>query len=110
MNKKNYLKNLQNLNKMTKQLISIHKICESYQIPDTFFEELRQFDLIPMEQEAGEWMLDQAVLPHVEKIMRLHFDLNINMEGIDVINALLRQVEELKAENTFLRRRLSLYE
>ncbi len=95
---------------MTKQLISIHKLCESYQVPDSFFEELRQFELIPFETEADELMIDAAVLPEVEKIMRLRFDLNINLEGIDVIVNLLQQIEALKSEIAFLRNRLSLYE
>ena len=95
---------------MTKQLISIHKLCESYQVSDSFFEELRQFELIPFETEADELMIDAAVLPEVEKIMRLRFDLNINLEGIDVIVNLLQQIEALKSEIAFLRNRLSLYE
>ena len=95
---------------MTKQLISIHKLCESYQIPDSFFEELRQFELIPFETEADELMIDETVLPEVEKIMRLRFDLNVNLEGIDVIVNLLHQIEDLKSEIAFLRNRLSLYE
>ncbi len=95
---------------MTKQLISIHKLCESYQIPDSFFEELRQFDLIPFESEADELMIDATILPDVEKIMRLHFDLNINLEGIDVIVNLLHQIEDLKSEIAYLRNRLRLYE
>ena len=95
---------------MTKQLISIHKICESYQVPDTFFEELHQFDLIPMEIQSGELMIDTTNLPQVEKIMRLHFDLNINLEGIDVIIGLLNRIEELESEISLLKKRLSLYE
>ncbi len=95
---------------MTKQLISIHKICESYQIPQSFFEALQQFDLIPIQQESGELMIDESALPQVEKIMRLHFDLNINMEGIDVINNLLQQIEQLQSELNELKRRLQLYE
>ncbi len=95
---------------MTKQLISIHKICESYQIPDSFFEELRQFDLVPMEIQSGELMIDSSNLPQIEKILRLHFDLNINLEGIDVIIGLLQQIEDLKSEITVLKERLKLYE
>ncbi len=95
---------------MTKQLISIHKICESYQIPQSFFEELKRFDLIPLQQESGELMIDESALPQVEKIMRLHFDLNINMEGIDVINNLLEQITQLQQEIEFLKNRLRLYE
>lgn len=95
---------------MTKQLISIHKICESYRIPDTFFDELRKFDIIPFETDTEELMIDAAFISDIEKIMRLHFDLNINFEGIDVIFSLLHKIEDLKAENTFLKKRLSLYE
>jgi len=96
---------------MTKQLISIHKICESYQIPSSFFEELKNFDLVPLQQsEAQELMIDETALPQVEKIMRLHFDLNINMEGIDVIINLLDQFDQLKTEIDVLKKRLSLYE
>ncbi len=95
---------------MTKQLISIHKICESYQVPNSFFEELQAFDLIPVHTETAEPMIEENVLPQVEKIMRLHFDLNINMEGIDVIINLLNQIEELQNEIDYLKKRLSLYE
>ncbi len=95
---------------MTKEYISIHKLCESYQIPNSFFQELQEFDLIPVYKEAEEPMIEASAIPQVEKIMRLHFDLNINLEGIDVIINLLQQIETLQEEITQLKRRLSLYE
>jgi len=95
---------------MTKQFISIHKVCESYQVPDSFIEALQQFELIPLKHQADELMIDPEILPDLEKIMRLHFDLNINMEGIDVIINLLQQIEELKDEIQGLKNRLRLYE
>ncbi len=55
-------------------------------------------------------MIEASAIPQVEKIMRLHFDLNINLEGIDVIINLLQQIETLQEEITQLKRRLSLYE
>jgi len=95
---------------MTKQLISIHKICESYQVPESFFEELQAFDLLPVYTETQEPMIEENELPKIEKIMRLHFDLNINMEGIDVIINLLNQIEALHEEIDYLKQRLHLYE
>ena len=95
---------------MTKEFISIHKICESYQIPTSFFNELQEFDLIPVYTKNEEPMIDVAVLPQVEKILRLHFDLHVNMEGIDVIINLLQQIENLQTENNYLKQRLRLYE
>jgi len=95
---------------MTKQLISIHKICETYQIPESFFDELMAFDLLPIHKEAQEPMIDENQLPQVEKLMRLHFDLDINMEGIDVIVNLLNQIEQMQDEINELKKRLRLYE
>ena len=42
--------------------------------------------------------------------MRLHFDLDINLEGVDAIYNLLKQVESLKEEITALHNRLRFYE
>lgn len=42
--------------------------------------------------------------------MRLHYDLEINIEGIDAIYNLLEQVNSLRKEITTLNNRLRLYE
>ena len=81
-----------------------------YQIPDTFFEDLQAYELIPTQQETGMPAIDENHLPELEKIMRLHFDLHINMEGIDVIYRLLSQIEALQNENNDLKNRLCIYE
>ena len=95
---------------MTKELISIYKICDSYQIPNSFFEELQNFDLIPVYNENDETLIEVATLPKVEKILRLHYDLHINLEGVEVIFNLLQQIDEMQNEIDNLRRRLRLYE
>ena len=48
-------------------------------------------------------------LNDVEKMMRLHYDLDINFEGIDAIYNLLKQVEALQTEVTTLRNKLNFY-
>ena len=45
----------------------------------------------------------------VEKMIRLHYDLNINLEGVDVIYNLLNQVNSLKKEITDLQNKLLFY-
>jgi len=46
----------------------------------------------------------------VEKMMRLHYDLHINLEGIDAISNLLKQVQDLKKENQILKNKLKTYD
>ena len=42
--------------------------------------------------------------------MRIHYDLEINFEGLDAIYNLLNQVESLKEEITLLHNKLRFYE
>ena len=54
--------------------------------------------------------LDKNQLVHVEKIIRLHNDLNINKEGIEIILDLLEKEKQLLSEIKYLKNRLDLYE
>jgi hypothetical protein len=49
-------------------------------------------------------------LSKAEKIVRLYKDLDINLEGIEVINQLLYRIEILQGEIISLKNRLRLYE
>jgi hypothetical protein len=48
-------------------------------------------------------------LPKAEKILRLHSDLDINLEGIAVITRLLNRMEKMQNEITRLKNKLDLY-
>lgn len=48
-------------------------------------------------------------LPEVEQLMRLHYDLNINMEGLDAVRHLLKRNEALQREIQVLRNRLDAF-
>jgi phenylalanine-4-hydroxylase len=49
-------------------------------------------------------------LSDIEKIIRLHYELDINLEGIEVIIHLLRRMEDTRREMTALKNRLRMYE
>jgi hypothetical protein len=42
--------------------------------------------------------------------MRMHYDLDINMEGIDVISHLLKRIHNLQDELRITQNKLRLYE
>jgi hypothetical protein len=54
--------------------------------------------------------LDKNQLFYVEKVIRLHNDLNINKEGIEIILDLLEKEKQLLLEIKYLKNRLGLYE
>ena len=58
----------------------------------------------------NEQYLQLKQLHKVEKMMRLHYDLQINLEGLDVISNLLSQLESHQNEIILLKNRLQFYE
>ena len=92
------------------KLISITQFCRHYKVPKTFINALHEYDLIDIIVTENENFLKINHLNEVEKMMRLHYELNINLEGVDAIYHLLKQVESLQKEIEILKNRLDFYE
>ena len=91
-------------------LISIQRFCEHYSIPIHFINELKKYELIEVIVAENQDYIKITHINEVEKMIRLHYDLNINLEGVDVIYNLLNQVDSLKKEITDLQNKLRFYE
>jgi hypothetical protein len=96
---------------MEKQdLISIQLLCSHYNVPASFLDKLFDYELIEIQAIENDLFISKTQIRDVEKIMRLHFDLDINIEGVDAIYNLLKQVKTLKEEVIVLNNKLKLYE
>ena len=54
--------------------------------------------------------LQPQQLARVEQLARLHYDLEINLEGVEAISHLLDRMRAAQREAAILRERLHLYE
>ena len=54
--------------------------------------------------------LPVSELPYLEKIIRLHFELDINLEGIETITHLLERIKKMQEHITQLTNRLKEFE
>ncbi len=93
----------------TEELISIEKFCKHYHVPESFINSLNEFELIEFITYEQVNCVNKSQISDIEKMMRLHFDLQINLEGLDVILNLLQQVEDLQEEITELKNELNRY-
>ncbi|TJY35767.1 chaperone modulator CbpM [Pontimicrobium aquaticum] len=93
----------------TKNLISIQQFCKHYNVPKAFINTLHEYELVEIIVKSDEQYLKTTQLREVEKMMRLHYDLDINFEGIDAVYNLLKQVESLQNEINKLKNRLDFY-
>ncbi len=91
-------------------LISITTICTHYNVPNTFIKALQEYELIEVVVADNDRFIKTTQINEIEKMIRLHFELNINLEGLDVVYNLLQRVERLQNEVTTLHNKLRLYE
>lgn len=90
--------------------ISTKTICLQYNIEITFVEELSEIGLLQLEIFEEDRYIHQDQIGDLEKMIRLHEELNLNLEAIDVVFNLLQKEIELKKEVNALKNRLRLYE
>jgi hypothetical protein len=91
-------------------LIPTQTLCSHYNIEISFVDALNRMGLIQIEIIEQSQFIHQDQISDLEKIIRLHEDLHVNLEGIDVVFNLLEKEQELKNELNSLKNRLRLYE
>ena len=91
-------------------LLPVAVLCEQYNIEISFLTSLTEFGLLEITTVNETQYLYTAQIKELEKMIRLYYELNINLEGIDAIAHLLHRVSNLQNELTVLRNKLGLYE
>ncbi|MBN9299694.1 MAG: chaperone modulator CbpM [Filimonas sp.] len=91
---------------METTLITTETCCIQYNIEPSFIDALEEFELIHITVQEQQKYIHPDELHDLEKYIHLHYDLNINMEGMDVINHLLHRVKEMQTELIQLRGRM----
>ena len=91
-------------------LIAASDFCSNYNVEYSFITSLHQFGLIQVTTIEDQGFIPLNELQKLEKLSRLHYDLDINLEGIEAITYLLDRLETLQSELAGLQNRLRLYE
>ena len=91
-------------------LISANDFCVNHQIEISFISTLHEFGLIEIITVKETSYIDLAQLQKLESFLRMHYEMDINIEGIEAISHLLQRAEFLQDEISKLKNRLRLYE
>jgi chaperone modulatory protein CbpM len=94
----------------TENLISTDEFCALYNVEYSFVSSLQQSGLIEMTTLEERGFIPTSQLVELEKYVRLHDELDINLEGIEAINHLLQRIRTMQVEIASLKTRLRLYE
>lgn len=94
----------------TPELIPATDFCASHQIDLSFISSLQEYGLIQVTIVEDNRFIPSPELVRLEQLVRMHYDLNINFEGLDAILNLLGRVDAMQSEILSLHNRLRLYE
>jgi len=94
----------------TEYLIAVDQFCAFNDIEASFVSSLQQNGLIEFTTVEETEFLNSEQLQQLEKYIRFYYELDINLEGIDIIMHLLNRVNDMHQVITALRNRLRLYE
>jgi len=95
---------------MENNLIPLQHLCTRYHAEISFVQSLQDYGLIELTTIEQEYFISEEQIKEVERMIHLHYDLDINIEGIDAIQHLMRRINDLNQESIALRNRLSWYE
>ena len=90
--------------------IYIEEFCTNYGIEASLIHQLVEFEIVSIERSGNREMIEIEELPNLEKMVRLHKELEINPQGLQAVHHLLKQVTNLQDEILVLRRKLRAFE
>jgi chaperone modulatory protein CbpM len=93
-----------------KYLVAIDEFCASHKIEISFISSLHESGLIEITTIRESNFIEVEQLQKLERFIRLYYELDINLEGIETINYLLQRINSMNDEIRLLRNTLRLYE
>lgn len=93
----------------TNNLIRIKQVCTHYKVDNSFISALQDLGHIKVIARQNDQYIFQDQLKELESMIYFYTELKINIEGIDAIAHLLKQIRDLQDELSITKNKLSLY-
>ena len=94
---------------MSQKKITYTECLQIYQVEETFLDQLQSSGLIEIVLEEDDRYIEYDYLQEIEQFVRWHYELEINMEGIEALHHMLQQVQQLQEDVKKLRGELKFY-
>ena len=95
---------------MENSIIKITEYCSYHKIEPNFVSSLEGVGLIQTIIVDGERCIHEDQMRDLERYIEWHYEMDINVEGIDALKNVLSHLEQLQAEVSSLKERLRIYE
>ena len=78
--------------------ISVIQCSKYHQIEPQFVIDLYKNDLVVLHERNQEYFIEENDLKLIERFIEFHYNLGVNIEGLEVIHHLLKQIETLQKQ------------
>lgn len=92
------------------QLIQVDTFCVWHNVGMPFINRLHEYGLIQLTVNENKTYIKESDLAQAERLIRLHNDLDVNLEGVEVIINLLEKLKYQQEEINLLQNKLIFYE
>lgn len=92
------------------ELILVMDCCSAYELDQSFIQWLSEHELIQLEMIEEQPYIHYDQLGILEQYKRFHYELDINLEGIEAISHLLTRIQAMQKEMNYLANKIRFYE
>ena len=93
-----------------KRQITIEEFADFHQVTTELIQEFADFGLISVLKVEQQYCIDTGNIERCERAIRIHKDLGVNMEGIEIILDMREKHAEMQRELKWLRHQLEKHE
>ena len=90
--------------------IATDELCSYHHIEYSFIDSLQQAGLVELRVIENSPHIDEHQLARLERMIRLHHELEINVAGIEAITHLLDRINDIQEQMRMVKNRLRRYE
>ncbi len=94
----------------TEEMIPADEFCIHHNIELSFIYSLKESGLIEMSSVEEKVFVPVSQLNQLERLVRLYYEMDINLEGIETITYLLQRMNDMQQQILLLNNRLRIYE
>lgn len=91
-------------------LISAEVICAQHHITHNFLESLGNYGLVRITRVESTAYVPCEEMRRLERLIRLHHDLDLDVDALDMVTGLLQRIEGLQRELIAVKGKLRFYE
>ena len=95
--------------KNMENLIATSDICIYHEVEYAFINSLGEAGLLELQAAGQTTYIKESELQKLEKMIRMHYELEINIAGIEAITHLLEKIEQMREEIRLLKNRPGTY-